>query len=115
MSLGPRWRGFARASQRNRIGGTPGAWFGDPSAWLGIVGLAHGKHAPMYGRHYRRLCGFLVLSLLKYGLRRASEERTEDSLRCPVADYQFVRCARRTATPQEGRDLPDLTHWRSMP
>jgi uracil-DNA glycosylase family 4 len=59
--------------------------FGDPDAWLAIVGLAPGKHGanrtgrPFTGDH----AGFLLYeSLLKFGLAEGRyEERHDDSLR----------------------------------
>src|SRR6476620_1192706 len=59
--------------------------FGDRDGWLGIVGLAPGKHgANRTGRPFTGDCAGIVLyrTLLKYGLADGSyEERLDDSLR----------------------------------
>ena len=81
--------------------------FGDPQAWLGIVGLAPGKHGanrtgrPFTGDH----AGVLLFeTLLKLGLATgAYEERVDDSLRLAgVAIINSVRCL-----PPANKPLPE--------
>ncbi len=81
--------------------------FGDPEAWLGIVGLAPGKHGanrtgrPFTGDH----AGFLLFeTLLKLGLAEGSyEERIDDSLSLTgVAIINSVRCL-----PPANKPLPE--------
>ena len=82
--------------------------FGDPDAWLAIVGLAPGKHGanrtgrPFTGDH----AGVLLFeTLLKFGLAEgAYEERPDDSLRLKgVAIVNSVKCLppENKPTPQE--------------
>ena len=82
--------------------------FGDPDAWLAIVGLAPGKHGanrtgrPFTGDH----AGVLLFeTLLKFGLAEgAYEERPDDSLRLKgVAIVNSVKCLPpgNKPTPQE--------------
>ena len=82
--------------------------FGDPSAWLAIVGLAPGKHGanrtgrPFTGDHAGVL---LYETLLKFGLAVGTyEERPDDSLRLKgVAIVNSVKCLppQNKPTPQE--------------
>ena len=82
--------------------------FGDPEAWLAIVGLAPGKHGanrtgrPFTGDH----AGVLLFeTLLKFGLAEGVyEERPDDSLRLKgVAIVNSVKCLppENKPTPQE--------------
>jgi uracil-DNA glycosylase family 4 len=82
--------------------------FGDPEAWLAIVGLAPGKHGanrtgrPFTGDH----AGVLLFeTLLKHGLAEGVyEERVDDSLRLRgVAIVNSVKCLppQNKPTPQE--------------
>jgi uracil-DNA glycosylase family 4 len=82
--------------------------FGDPEAWLAIVGLAPGKHGanrtgrPFTGDH----AGFLLYeTLLKHGLAEGVyEERVDDSLTLKgVAIVNSVKCLppQNKPTPQE--------------
>jgi uracil-DNA glycosylase family 4 len=82
--------------------------FGDPEAWLAIVGLAPGKHGanrtgrPFTGDH----AGVLLFeTLLKHGLAEGVyEERVDDSLRLKgVAIVNSVKCLppQNKPTPQE--------------
>jgi uracil-DNA glycosylase len=81
--------------------------FGDPDAWLAIVGLAPGKHGanrtgrPFTGDHAGIL---LYQTLLKYGLAEGSyEERVDDSLRLTGAVIvNSVRCL-----PPGNKPLPE--------
>ena len=82
--------------------------FGDPGAWLGIVGLAPGKHgANRTGRPFTGdFAGILLYrTLLKYGLAEGVyEERVDDSLRLTGAVIvNSVRCLppENKPTPQE--------------
>lgn len=82
--------------------------FGDPEAWLGIVGLAPGKHgANRTGRPFTGdFAGLLLFqTLLKYGLAEGVyEERVDDSLRLTGAVIvNSVRCLppANKPTPQE--------------
>jgi len=81
--------------------------FGDPEAWLGIVGLAPGKHGanrtgrPFTGDH----AGVLLFeTLLKLGLATGVyEERVGDSLRLTgTAIINSVRCL-----PPANKPLPE--------
>jgi uracil-DNA glycosylase family 4 len=92
----------------------PGWWnapvpnFGDPEAWLAIVGLAPGKHGanrtgrPFTGDHAGVL---LYETLLEHGLAEGVyEERVDDSLRLKgVAIVNSVKCLppQNKPTPQE--------------
>jgi uracil-DNA glycosylase len=82
--------------------------FGDAQAWLGIVGLAPGKHGanrtgrPFTGDH----AGLLLYdTLLKFGLAQGRyEERVDDSLRLTGAIIlNSVKCVppQNKPTPQE--------------
>jgi uracil-DNA glycosylase family 4 len=82
--------------------------FGDPEAWLAIVGLAPGKHGanrtgrPFTGDH----AGVLLFeTLLKHGLATGVyEERVDDSLQLKgVAIVNSVKCLppQNKPTPQE--------------
>lgn len=80
--------------------------FGDPDAWLAIVGLAPGKHGanrtgrPFTGDH----AGFLLFgTLLKYGLAEGVyEERADDGLRLKgTAILNSVKCL-----PPRNKPLP---------
>jgi uracil-DNA glycosylase len=82
--------------------------FGDPNAWLGIVGLAPGKHgANRTGRPFTGDYAGLLLyeTLLKFGLAEGVyEERVDDSLRLTgCAILNSVRCLppENKPTPQE--------------
>jgi len=82
--------------------------FGDPEAWLGIVGLAPGKHgANRTGRPFTGdFAGVLLYqTLLKYGLAEGVyEERVDDGLRLTGAVIvNSVRCLppENKPTPQE--------------
>jgi uracil-DNA glycosylase family 4 len=82
--------------------------FGDPEAWLAVVGLAPGKHGanrtgrPFTGDHAGLL---LYETLLKFGLADGRyEERPDDSLRLKgVAIVNSVKCLppQNKPTPQE--------------
>jgi uracil-DNA glycosylase family 4 len=82
--------------------------FGDPDAWLAIVGLAPGKHGanrtgrPFTGDHAGVL---LYETLLKHGLAEGIyEERVDDSLRLKgVAIVNSVKCLppQNKPTPEE--------------
>jgi uracil-DNA glycosylase family 4 len=81
--------------------------FGDPDAWLGICGLAPGKHGanrtgrPFTGDH----AGVLLYdTLLKYGLAEGTyEERPDDSLRLKgVAIVNSVKCV-----PPQNKPIPE--------
>jgi uracil-DNA glycosylase len=104
--------------------------FGDPDAWLAIVGLAPGKHGanrtgrPFTGDHAGLL---LYETLLKFSLAEgAYEERPDDSLRLKgVAIVNSVKCLppQNKPTPQEiatctgtylGRSLAALPNVRVM-
>lgn len=80
--------------------------FGDPHAWLAIVGLAPGKHGanrtgrPFTGDH----AGWLFFeTLLQYGLAEGVyEERVDDSLRLKgTAIINSVKCL-----PPQNKPLP---------
>jgi uracil-DNA glycosylase family 4 len=82
--------------------------FGDPDAWLAIVGLAPGMHgANRTGRPFTGdFAGVLLYqTLLKFGLATgAYEERADDSLRLTgAAIVNAVRCLppQNKPTPQE--------------
>jgi uracil-DNA glycosylase family 4 len=80
--------------------------FGDPKAWLGIVGLAPGKHgANRTGRPFTGdLAGVLLFeTLLKFGLAQGRyEERIDDGLRLTgTAIINSVRCL-----PPANKPLP---------
>jgi uracil-DNA glycosylase family 4 len=82
--------------------------FGDPEAWLAIVGLAPGMHgANRTGRPFTGdFAGVLLYdTLLKHGLARGRyEERPDDSLRLNgVAIVNAVRCLppQNKPTPEE--------------
>ena len=82
--------------------------FGDPDAWLAIVGLAPGMHgANRTGRPFTGdFAGVLLYdTLLKFGLAEgAYEERADDSLRLTgAAIVNAVRCLppQNKPTPQE--------------
>jgi uracil-DNA glycosylase family 4 len=82
--------------------------FGDPGAWLAIVGLAPGKHgANRTGRPFTGDYAGLLLyeTLLKYGLAEGVyQERPDDSLRLRgVAIVNSVKCLppQNKPTPQE--------------
>jgi uracil-DNA glycosylase family 4 len=82
--------------------------FGDPEAWLGIVGLAPGKHgANRTGRPFTGdFAGILLYeTLLKFGLAEGQyEERIDDGLRLKGAVIvNSVRCLppENKPTPQE--------------
>jgi uracil-DNA glycosylase family 4 len=92
----------------------PGWWnapvhcFGDPQAWLAVVGLAPGMHgANRTGRPFTGdFAGVLLYeTLLKFGLATGRfEERADDSLRLQgVAIVNAVRCLppQNKPTPQE--------------
>ena len=92
----------------------PGWWnapvpnFGDPDAWLAIVGLAPGKHgANRTGRPFTGdYAGVLLYeTLLKFGLAEGRyEERPDDSLRLKgVAIVNSVKCLppQNKPTPEE--------------
>ena len=81
--------------------------FGDPEAWLGIVGLAPGKHGanrtggPFTGEY----AGVLLYDTLKkFGLAEGVyEERVDDSLRLTgCAIINSVKCL-----PPQNKPLPD--------
>lgn len=81
--------------------------FGDPQAWLGIVGLAPGKHgANRTGRPFTGdFAGVLLFeTLLKLGLAGGVyEERIDDGLRLAgVAIINSVRCL-----PPANKPLPE--------
>jgi uracil-DNA glycosylase family 4 len=81
--------------------------FGDAQAWLGIVGLAPGKHgANRTGRPFTGdFAGLLLFeTLLKLGLATgAYEERVDDGLRLAgVAIINSVRCL-----PPANKPLPE--------
>jgi len=81
--------------------------FGDPDAWLAIVGLAPGMHgANRTGRPFTGDFAGLLLyrTLLKHGLAEGSyEERADDSLRLKgVAIVNAVRCL-----PPQNKPLPE--------
>jgi uracil-DNA glycosylase family 4 len=81
--------------------------FGDPDAWLGIVGLAPGKHgANRTGRPFTGdFAGVLLYeTLLKYGLAEGVyEERPDDGLRLKgVAILNSVKCL-----PPQNKPLPE--------
>lgn len=81
--------------------------FGDPDAWLGIVGLAPGKHgANRTGRPFTGdFAGVLLYqTLLKYGLAEGRyEERVDDGLRLTGAVIvNSVRCL-----PPENKPTPE--------
>ena len=91
----------------------PGWWnapvraFGDPDAWLGIVGLAPGKHgANRTGRPFTGdFAGVLLYqTLLKFGLAQGKyEERSDDSLRLTGSVIiNSVRCL-----PPENKPTPE--------
>lgn len=81
--------------------------FGDPDAWLAIVGLAPGMHGanrtgrPFTGDHAGIL---LYATLLKYGLATGEyEARTDDSLRLDGAIIlNAVRCL-----PPQNKPVPE--------
>jgi uracil-DNA glycosylase family 4 len=80
--------------------------FGDPQAWLGIVGLAPGKHgANRTGRPFTGdYAGVLLYGTLrKFGLAEgAYEERADDSLRLTgCAIINSVKCL-----PPQNKPLP---------
>jgi uracil-DNA glycosylase len=81
--------------------------FGDPEAWLALVGLAPGKHgANRTGRPFTGdFAGILLYrTLLKYGLAEGVyEERVDDSLRLTGAVIvNSVRCL-----PPANKPLPE--------
>jgi uracil-DNA glycosylase family 4 len=81
--------------------------FGDPDAWLAIVGLAPGKHgANRTGRPFTGdYAGVLLFqTLLKFGLAEGSyEARPDDGLRLKgVAIVNAVRCL-----PPQNKPLPE--------
>jgi uracil-DNA glycosylase family 4 len=81
--------------------------FGDPEAWLGLVGLAPGMHgANRTGRPFTGdYAGFLLFeTLLKFGLAEGRyEERVDDSLRLTGAVIvNSVRCL-----PPQNKPLPE--------
>jgi uracil-DNA glycosylase family 4 len=81
--------------------------FGDPDAWLGIVGLAPGKHgANRTGRPFTGdFAGVLLYqTLLKHGLAEGVyEERVDDGLRLTGAVIvNSVRCL-----PPENKPTPE--------
>jgi uracil-DNA glycosylase family 4 len=81
--------------------------FGDPGAWLAIVGLAPGMHgANRTGRPFTGdFAGVLLYeTLLKHGLAEGRfEERADDSLRLKgVAIVNAVRCL-----PPQNKPTPD--------
>jgi uracil-DNA glycosylase family 4 len=81
--------------------------FGDPGAWLAIVGLAPGKHgANRTGRPFTGdFAGILLYqTLLKFGLAEGVyEERADDSLRLTgAAIVNAVRCL-----PPGNKPLPE--------
>src|SRR5438876_2982492 len=91
----------------------PGWWnapvrvFGDPDAWLGIVGLAPGKHgANRTGRPFTGdFAGVLLYrTLLKYGLAEGVyEERVDDGLQLTGAVIvNAVRCL-----PPDNKPTPE--------
>lgn len=81
--------------------------FGDPAAWLAIVGLAPGKHGanrtgrPFTGDYAGEL---LFATLLKYGLAHGTyESRPDDSLRLDGAIIiNAVKCL-----PPENKPTPE--------
>jgi uracil-DNA glycosylase family 4 len=82
--------------------------FGDPHAWLGICGLAPGKHgANRTGRPFTGDFAGLLLyrTLLKFGLASGEyEERPDDTLRLDgVAIVNSVKCVppQNKPTPEE--------------
>lgn len=80
--------------------------FGDPAAWLAVIGLAPGKHgANRTGRPFTGdFAGILLYrTLLKYGLAEGSyEERLDDSLRLTGSVIlNSVRCL-----PPENKPTP---------
>jgi uracil-DNA glycosylase family 4 len=108
--LCPRLVAFREALRRDH----PDWWnapvhcFGDPGAWLAIVGLAPGMHgANRTGRPFTGdFAGVLLYrTLLKYGLATGTyEERAGDSLRLTgAAIVNAVRCLppQNKPTPQE--------------
>lgn len=81
--------------------------FGDPDAWLGIVGLAPGKHgANRTGRPFTGdFAGILLYqTLLKFGLAEGVyDERVDDGLRLTGSVIvNSVRCL-----PPANKPLPD--------
>ena len=81
--------------------------FGDPQAWLGIIGLAPGKHgANRTGRPFTGDFAGLLLyeTLLKFGLAEGRyEERPDDGLRLDgVAIVNSVKCV-----PPQNKPLPE--------
>jgi uracil-DNA glycosylase family 4 len=81
--------------------------FGDPDAWLAIVGLAPGKHgANRTGRPFTGdFAGILLYrTLMKFGLAEGSyEERADDGLRLAGAVIvNAVRCL-----PPANKPLPE--------
>jgi uracil-DNA glycosylase len=81
--------------------------FGDPDAWLGIVGLAPGMHgANRTGRPFTGdFAGVLLYdTLLKFGLASGTyEERIDDTLRLEgAAIINSVRCL-----PPQNKPLPE--------
>jgi uracil-DNA glycosylase family 4 len=81
--------------------------FGDPDAWLAVVGLAPGMHgANRTGRPFTGdFAGVLLYeTLLKYGLAEGTyEQRADDSLRLKgVAIVNAVRCL-----PPQNKPTPD--------
>src|SRR4051812_41358666 len=81
--------------------------FGDPDAWLAIVGLAPGKHgANRTGRAFTGDAAgeLLFRTLLAHGLASGSDEgRADDSLRLEGAVIvNAVRCL-----PPQNKPVPD--------
>lgn len=89
--------------------------FGDPDAWLAIVGLAPGKHgANRTGRPFTGdFAGILLYqTLLKFGLAEGSyEERLDDGLRLTGSVIvNSVRCL-----PPANKPLPEeITNCRAF-
>ncbi len=89
--------------------------FGDPEAWLGIVGLAPGMWGanrtgrPFTGDHAGHL---LFATLLKFGLAEGRYQETpSDSLRlsgCIILNSVKCLPPQNKPTPSRGRDLPPL-------
>jgi uracil-DNA glycosylase family 4 len=107
--LCPRLAAFRNALRQEY----PGWWnapvrvFGDPDAWLGIVGLAPGKHgANRTGRPFTGdFAGVLLYqTLLKYGLAEGQyTESVDDGLRLAgTVIVNSVRCL-----PPENKPTPD--------
>ena len=94
--------------------------FGDPDAWLAIVGLAPGMWGanrtgrPFTGDHAGHL---LFATLLKFGLAEGRyEERPDDSLRltgCIILNSVKCLPPQNKPTAGRGRDLPPLLRSRA--